>query len=132
MNFYSHFYFGNTIAGDYKLLMTITVTIFSMVSMVSVGLVGSEIQFSILRKNELHFLFYDQRKDVRSNLNGETNSTPNASVKVFFKRMTFELTEIFGTDSINRFKISYSPKDCSKKETLQIQTLSRRKRTLSL
>ena len=43
MNFYSHFYFGNTIAGDYKLLMTITVTIFSMVSMVSVGLVGSEI-----------------------------------------------------------------------------------------
>lgn len=132
MNFYSHFYFGNTIAGDYKLLMTITVTIFSMVSMVSVGLVGSEIQFSILRKNELYFLFYDQRKDVRSNLNGETNSTPNASVKVFFKRMTFELTEIFGTDSINRFKISYSPKDCSKKETLQIQTLSRRKRTLSL
>lgn len=132
MNFYSHFYFGNTTAGDYKLLMTITVTIFSMVSMVSVGLVGSEIQFSILRKNELYFLFYDQRKDVRSNLNGETNSTPNASVKVFFKRMTFELTEIFGTDSINRFKISYSPKDCSKKETLQIQTLSRRKRTLSL
>lgn len=43
MNFYSHFYFGNTTAGDYKLLMTITVTIFSMVSMVSVGLVGSEI-----------------------------------------------------------------------------------------
>lgn len=28
MNFYFHFYFGNTIAGDYKLLMTITVTIF--------------------------------------------------------------------------------------------------------
>ena len=28
MNFYSHFYLGNTIAGDYKLLMTITVTIF--------------------------------------------------------------------------------------------------------